>query len=204
MQEDLAKEDGDLLAGADKLTPKDQVRAKMQECEPLSASYWTLTLAGCLRSFSSCCCCKKYCSTRCKRHLDSHKKMQVAQERLDAEYDIVNMLLLNRITRLLHKTNLSKRQRKTLTFSHKYVISASDVSRAGQPDLVKKSEESAQAVDQLLDGFNPEVDAVDRRLLFEITGRELEEGEFAEDDSSDEQWSIFNCPDPQAYAFAYN
>ena len=52
--------------------------------------------------------------------------------------------------------------------------------------------------------FNPEEDETDRRIYYEVTGRQLVENEFDDEDTSDEEWGRLPAPDPQAYAFAYN
>ena len=45
--------------------------------------------------------------------------------------------------------------------------------------------------------FDPENNAMDRRIYYEVTGRELNEGEFAGvGDSSDDEWHKVCAPDP--------
>ena len=45
-------------------------------------------------------------------------------------------------------------------------------------------------IEELVTGFDPEQDLIDRRLYYEVTGRSLVEGEFADDDTSDEYIGI--------------
>ena len=45
---------------------------------------------------------------------------------------------------------------------------------------------------------------IDRRIFYEVTGRQLVEGEFDNElGTSDEDWANFNRPDPLAHAFNY-
>ena len=59
--------------------------------------------------------------------------------------------------------------------------------------------------DQLLAGFDPENNEIDRRILYEVTGMSLVEGEYVDvDTNSDEEWVRQQAPDPARYAFNYN
>ena len=58
----------------------------------------------------------------------------------------------------------------------------------------------------MLDGFDAETNEIDRRIYYEVTGRQLVEGEFGNEnelDTSDGEWANLNRPDPLAYAFNY-
>ena len=43
----------------------------------------------------------------------------------------------------------------------------------------------------MLEGFEPETNETDRRFYYEVTGHQLVEGEFVNDDTSDEDWERF-------------
>ena len=64
--------------------------------------------------------------------------------------------------------------------------------------------EKAEYINSLADGFDPENDDTDRRIFYEVTGTSLVEGEFADEDTSDEERESMEAPDPQASAFNYN
>ena len=59
--------------------------------------------------------------------MDKYQKFELALERLADEHDIVNLIQLNRVSRLLHKMNFLSRQRKAVGLSHKFVISDKDI-----------------------------------------------------------------------------
>ena len=110
---------------------------------------------------------------------------------------------MNRITRILHKSFFKKRQRQAVAYSHNYVIKADDKLGGASVQVGADQMTEAQKIEVMLDGFEPETDSVDRRLLFEITGYQLREGEFADEGTSDENWERVLAPDPQFYAFNY-
>ena len=56
--------------------------------------------------------------------------MRLALERLSSEQDIQHVLVMNRISRLLHKASFKQRQRKALHYSHKFVITDQDLHRS--------------------------------------------------------------------------
>ena len=58
-------------------------------------------------------------------------------------------------------------------------------------------------VEHLLGDFDAATDETDRRIFFEVTGRQLIKGEFQEnEDSSDEEWRLV-AQDPQQHAFNF-
>ena len=100
---------------------------------------------------------------------------------------------MNRVSRMMHKAYFSSRQRRAIAYSHRYMVTAEDLvrveSKSKPEDLKSLTEaEKAQLFDQLLAGFDPENNDTDRRIHYEVTGVSLIEGEFADEDSSDEEW----------------
>lgn len=111
---------------------------------------------------------------------------------------------MNRITRLLNKSYFKRRQRQALKYSHKYVITADDIKDDDGAHRRQAAPQTQQEkIDAILDGFEPEDDVLDRLILFEITGFQLREGEFAGEGTSDEDWERVLAPDPQANAYNY-
>ena len=85
---------------------------------------------------------------------------------------------MNRVTRLLQKTAYKARQRLAVTFGHKYVIRDSEVMRAAmEKEQGKRPPTNAEIIDKVVTGFDPEGDAEDRRILYEVTGMRLNRGE---------------------------
>ena len=87
---------------------------------------------------------------------------------------------MNRITRLIHKANFLPRHRRIIDFSHRYVITADDLSL---PQVNKEPENPVmtdERIEAMLEEFNPDENAIDRRIFYEVTGRQLIDGEFAE------------------------
>ena len=78
-----------------------------------------------------------------------------------------------------------KRQRTALDYSHKYVITDHDVSKALGGQQQEAEEPTAEKkMETVLNGFDPVSDLTDRRLLYEVTGIRLYKDEFNDYDSS--------------------
>ena len=119
---------------------------------------------------------------------------------------------MNRVTRLIHKDSFfGTRSRKLLDYSHRFVITAEDLLRK-KPDprsssvkLKKTDSEKTKMIDAMLKGFDAEDNPTDRRIFYEVTGRELRLGEFGgDDDTSDDDWMHYGAPDPLRHAFSYS
>jgi len=78
-----------------------------------------LNLCGCFQF----CCRRSYVGHGAKKY----RKFQLALERLNHEQDIQYLIEMNRVTRLLHKAKFLTRQRKAVSYGHKYVISDYDL-----------------------------------------------------------------------------
>ena len=112
---------------------------------------------------------------------------------------------MNRVTRLLHKARFLSRHRYLLAYSHKYVITADDLTQA--PQTVNATGESgaetAEMIDKLLKEFDAERNETDRRIYYEVIGRQIRKDEPIDRDSSDEEWGLLMAPDPLVHAFSY-
>lgn len=94
------------------------------------------------------------------------------------------MIEMNRISRLLHKQSLLPRQRKAVDYSHRYVIGDKDLQNSNETMANSKAViDPVAEAEKLIDGFNPDKDAWDRRILYEVTGISLRYNEFAQSDS---------------------
>ena len=58
-------------------------------------------------------------------------------------------------------------------------------------------------IENVMTDFDPDNNETDRLIFYEVTGRQLFEGEFERLDSSDEEWARLREYDPQANAFSY-
>ena len=76
-----------------------------------------------------------------------------------------------------------------MAYSHRYVITTDDFEKWRSAPPVELSRdlneaEHARILDGILDGFDPVSSKIDRRLFYEITGRQLVEDEFEDGSSS--------------------
>jgi len=80
--------------------------------------------------------------------------MKLALSRLDKEQDIQYLIEMNRVSRFLHKATFLTRQRLAINYSHKYVISDTDLRRASR----SKSEQNPakdDMVKNVIEEFDP-------------------------------------------------
>ena len=80
------------------------------------------------------------------------------------------------------------RQRRTVDYSHRYIITSQDVQRAKitAEDHERHAAPKIAEVDEVMDGFDPQNCVKDRRLLYEVTGKRMFAREFVDDESSEE------------------
>ena len=111
---------------------------------------------------------------------------------------------MNRVTRLLHKARFLSRHRYLLAYSHKYVISADDLTRPPQiaEATGNNQEVTAEKIDELLKDFDAEKNETDRRIYYEVIGKEIGNDKPDNRDSSDEEWGLLGAPDLQFHAFS--
>ena len=110
--------------------PREVFKSKLERRKDFEFDYWTYIFVFWLQS---CCCCLLSCckSRRLRQRIDSYNKFNVAQERLNKEQDIQHLIKMNRITRLIHKVRFLPHQRRAFVgYSHKYVVTALDISNA--------------------------------------------------------------------------
>ena len=59
-------------------------------------------------------------------------------------------------------------------------------------DKAETEYDVAQRIMYLLDGFDAENNAIDRRIYYEVTGKKINEDEFIGGDTSDDEWGTRN------------
>ena len=126
--------------------------------------------------------------------MHSLKKFKIAEQRLNSELDIQRHIALNRITKLIQKLLFTARQRRTVPYSRKYVLTENDID-PGKADARPELEDAVahelatqdeHLKERLWRDIDPENDTWDRRLLYEVTGStEFGLGDFT--DSTDEE-----------------
>ena len=70
-----------------------------------------------------------------------------------------------------------------MDFSHRFVITDSDLLVT---PTVPDDSGAPIPIERLYEGFDPEASKVDRRLLYEVTGKRLRPNEFQDSDTSNE------------------
>lgn len=167
---------------------KDLFEDRIERHKEFQFGYCTYILIQYIMLGCCCSCLSSFFQARypsCRRQVTSYKKFLVAQERLHKEQDIQRIIDINRLTKVLHKVLFKTRQRRTVRYFRRHVIT--------ENDLPKGSEEEQKGVvdyftqfKKLYRGFDPENEKWDRRFLYEVTGVRLDENEFRESDTSDD------------------
>ena len=92
------------------------------------------------------------------------------QQEIDLESLIYNMRVLKMIIRAVTK----KRQRKAVQYFKRFVVNDD---KEVEQDMVSHN----MTAEQLIDGFDALSDNYDKRILYEITGRKLNQEDYWDD-----------------------
>ena len=85
-----------------------------------------------------------------------------------------------RVLKMIMRALTKKRQRKAVQYFLKYLIE--DHEATAERRSLGAHDMSAE---QLIDGFDPLADKIDRRILYEITGRKLNPDDYWDDSDQD-------------------
>ena len=108
------------------------------------------------------------------------------------EHDLQYLIEMNRVTRLIHKACMLTRQRSTVDYSDSYVIKDYELAKLGAKQNSLYEGKTQWTADEVMDGFDPMRNEWDRRLLYEVTGIQLNPGEFgdiSDDDDDSVKWN---------------
>ena len=94
---------------------------------------------------------------------------------MQTELDIESIITLNRVSRFIQKVQMHTRQRQTLPYSLDYMIS----------DIPIRAERQL-TTDELIEGFDPEGNEIDRKILYATTRLKVENGEYSDSDNDDD------------------
>ena len=102
------------------------------------------------------------------------------------EYLIYQMRVLKMIMRGLTK----KRQRKSVQYFHRYLI--------GEDNKLKANDlfEDDMTAEHLIENFDSKNDKIDRRILYELTGRKLDPEDYWDDSDQDQDQDRYAEVDP--------
>ena len=98
-----------------------------------------------------------------------------------------------RISRFLAKLKLTRRQRLTIEFFKRYSVEMKDVDKNS---FSLKETKKGMSIETMINGLEPEHDAADRRLLFDVTGIKLDENDYQDESSLDEDDDLEPPPSP--------
>ena len=107
------------------------------------------------------------------------------------EQDLEKIIKMNRFTQLILRLMLkSSYQQHSVNFFKRYVM---DDNTKEIPEDIGVQQKMDKSMKQLIDGFAPRIEAVDRRIFYEITGTKINEraefiqGGVESDSESDEE-----------------
>ncbi len=110
-------------------TNEEEFLSRVNEQRPFTFSYFGYL---CTLFASKCCCCFTKNNTVYQRRYQSLLKLQKAREMLSNEKDIESLIKLSRVVDFLCKVVLTRSQKASVQFFHKYVVRDSHVEK--KPD----------------------------------------------------------------------
>ena len=118
--------------------------------------------------------------------MQRYRKLQIAKSKLTTELDLIEFVDKARQMHFLKRVSMNVRQRASLSYFRRYTIKGEDFQRlvvnAARKSYVKTSRVAAERV---VEECIPDEDMIDRRIVYEMTGRRLDHNDFR-DESSDE------------------
>ena len=114
----------------------------------------------------------------CRAEVKNFKKMQVAMDRLHAEFDISRMIIEARADALYRKANMKPHQIEAASFSRMFVIGDEDIepNAEGLEELPESRLPSMNLLSACeAPSYDPSEDPVDRQLLKDISGVRLDD-----------------------------
>ena len=116
------------------------------------------------------------------------RQFDLAVKRIAKEQDLQHLIEMNRISRLMHKMNFLARQRDSIKYSSRFVITDNDLAIEKTGKIGKKKQISDEfEAERLLKDFDPFNDAIDRRILKEVLDIRLDANEFRDSGTSDSE-----------------
>ena len=129
--------------------------------------------------------------------------MGLALSKFESEVDLKNIIAAMRISKFVAKMGTNKRQRNSIDYFRRYTIDDQDLvadqrRTQRQKDMFKELNKDGRAQlehqtleaekEKVIEGCQPDHDPVDRRILFELTGRRFRPEDFPpEDETSQEE-----------------
>ena len=99
------------------------------------------------------------------------EKFDIAEKKLNKELDIEDFIKTSRVSKLLHRFKLKKRQQFLVKYFRKFLIQNEDV-------LKRREDADDTELDDQIDKLEPFKNTEDKRIMFEITGKRLQEQDF--------------------------
>jgi hypothetical protein len=123
---------------------------------------------------ASCCCCFRRTAWYKFRKLRAEAHAEVF-DRISNEIDILNFIQASRALKLLTSTLLRTNQRHLIKYFKQYHIS---YDRLQLPE-----QKPPKSIKKLVQHFDPINDVIDKRILYEITGRKGAYDKFSDDEN---------------------
>lgn len=103
----------------------------------------------------------------------------MAREKLETELELENIVSTKRIQSFALKNWMTRRQRLSVKYFKRYNIVDSQID--------KECHHKSMSIDRIVDECKPDEDPIDRRILYELTGRKAFEDDYLDDSSMSEE-----------------
>ena len=131
-----------------------------------------------------CCCIKKDGDTWFARRNMSLQKFKIAREKLNGEVDMKNIITFLRISKLMQKMWLSRRQRLSVPYFRCYTIEDYQVEQS------RSIEKRGITEKRIISECEPDTNDLDKRILYELTGIKLDPADYQDESSAEEDISV--------------
>ena len=119
--------------------------------------------------------CKSY-----KNRLNEFHKFETANKELYKEIDMEYFIVQFRVLKMIMRAITKKRQRNAVKYFERYLI------EDGEEPKDDHLFNDGMAAEQMVDSFDAVNDKIDKRLLYELTGRKLDPEDYFDDSGEDQ------------------
>ena len=139
----------------------------------------------------NCFCCLNALLCRPQRkRWNEYKRFKTASEEMNKEIDLEYLIYQVRVLRMIMHGITKKRQRKAVKYFQRYLIQDGDTPKP------QNLFDDDMAAEYLIENFDVVNDKIDRRILYELTGRKLDPEDYWDDSDQDQELDRFAEIDP--------
>ena len=153
----------------------DEMIEKINNRRDFNVNYITYFLMSWLEYCCCCMGCLKRCCKPYRTRLKEYEKFENANKEIYKEIDLEYLIYHVRVLKMLMRANTKKRQRKSVMYFKRYMIEDGDKVK---PNNLFGNDMAAES---MIENFDAVGNEIDRRILYELTGRKLDPEDYWDD-----------------------